>query len=134
MTERNVPTTTKRPTSTATESAKQETQAALPRVDIVEDEGGITLWADLPGVPKEGIEVKVEGETLSIRGEVALPIPEGLEPLYAEVRAPRYARQFTLSRELDASQISAQMRDGVLTVRIPKAQHAQPRRIAVQVG
>jgi len=134
MNERQVPTpTTQTTTPTPAQAVNEERQAVLPRVDIVEDEQGITLWADLPGVSKEGLEVKVEGDTLAISGNVALPLPEGLEPLYAEVRAPRYTRQFTLSRELDPSGISAQFQDGVLTLRIPKAQHAQPRRIAVQV-
>ena len=60
--------------------------------------------------------------------------PETLEPVYAEVRLPRYRRSFTLSRELDASRIEANLKDGVLTLRIPKQAHAQPRRISVKVG
>jgi HSP20 family molecular chaperone IbpA len=60
--------------------------------------------------------------------------PERLQPAYAEVRVPRYRRAFTLSRELDAGRIDASLKDGVLTLRIPKHEHAQPRRIQVQVG
>jgi len=60
--------------------------------------------------------------------------PETLEPVYAEVRLPRYRRSFALSRELDASRIEANLKDGVLTLRIPKQAHAQPRRISVKVG
>jgi HSP20 family molecular chaperone IbpA len=112
----------------------QDDRAMVPRVDVLEDESGITLLADLPGVPREQLELKVEGETLLIEGTVAAPTPEQLEPLYAEVRLPRYRRAFTLSRELDANAIQAQLRDGVLQLRIPKQAHAQPRRIEVQLG
>jgi HSP20 family molecular chaperone IbpA len=114
--------------------AAQDDRAMVPRVDVLEDESGITLVADLPGVPREQLELKVEGETLLIEGTVAAPTPEQLEPLYAEVRLPRYRRAFTLSRELDTGAIQAQLRDGVLNLRIPKQAHAQPRRIEVQVG
>jgi HSP20 family molecular chaperone IbpA len=114
--------------------AAPDDRAMVPRVDVLEDESGITLLADLPGVPREQLELKVEGETLLIEGTVTAPMPEQLEALYAEVRLPRYRRAFTLSRELDASAIQAQLRDGVLNLRIPKQAHAQPRRIDVQVG
>jgi HSP20 family protein len=114
--------------------AAQDDRAMVPRVDVLEDESGITLLADLPGVPREQLELKVEGDTLLIEGTVAAPTPEQLEPLYAEVRLPRYRRAFTLSRELDTGAIQAQLRDGVLNLRIPKQAHAQPRRIEVQVG
>lgn len=114
--------------------AAQDERAMVPRVDVLEDESGITLLADLPGVPREQLELKVEGDTLLIEGAVAAPVAEQLEPLYAEVRLPRYRRAFTLSRELDAGAIQAQLRDGVLNLRIPKQAHAQPRRIEVQVG
>ena len=57
--------------------------------------------------------------------------PDGLEAIYAELRAPRYRRSFTLSRELDTARIEANLKDGVLRLRIPKQAHAQPRRIAV---
>lgn len=106
----------------------------LPRVDVLEDEAGITVLADLPGVPKDQLELKVEGDTLLIEGAVAQPTPDRLEPLYVEVRVPRYRRAFTLSRELDSTHIDANLKDGVLTLRIPKQAHAQPRRIQVQVG
>jgi HSP20 family molecular chaperone IbpA len=115
-------------------AAAQDDRAMVPRVDVLEDESGITLLADLPGVPREQLELKVEGETLLIEGTVAAFAPEGLEAVYAEVRLPRYRRAFTLSRELDSSAIQAQLRDGVLNLRIPKQAHAQPRRIEVQVG
>jgi HSP20 family molecular chaperone IbpA len=112
----------------------QENRAMLPRVDVLEDDTGITLLADLPGVPKDKLEVKVEGETLTIEGAVATPTPQQLEAVYAEIRVPRYRRAFTLSRELDTGRIDANLKDGVLNLRIPKQENAQPRRIAVQVS
>ena len=122
------------PASQVTSNASQDTRALLPRVDVLEDDAGITLLADLPGVPKSQLELKVEGDALVIEGVMTPFTPEKLEPVYAEVRLPRYRRSFTLSRELDASRIEANLKDGVLTLRIPKLAHAQPRRISVQVG
>jgi HSP20 family molecular chaperone IbpA len=113
---------------------EQDTRSVPPRVDVYEDGSGITLLADLPGVPRDKLELKVEGDTLLVEGTVQPQTPDGLEPVYAEVRVPRFRRSFTLSRELDAQRIDANLKDGVLTLRIPKAEHAQPRRITVQAG
>lgn len=111
-----------------------DARALLPRVDVMEDERGITLLADLPGVPREQLDIRVEGDTLSIEGSVASSTPAQLQPAYVELRLPRFRRAFTLSRELDPALIQANLKDGVLNLRIPKREHAQPRRIAVQVG
>jgi len=119
-------------TRVATSEPAQRT--VLPAVDVYEDETGITLLADMPGVPRDQLELKVEGDALSIEGGVRALTPEGLEAVYAEVRVPRYRRTFTLSRELDSARIDASLKDGVLTLRIPKQAHAQPRRIEVQAG
>lgn len=115
---------TRRPTPGARATAQ-------PAVEILEDGAGITLLADMPGVPREKLDVRLDGETLVIEGEVAVASPDGMRGLWAEVNVPRYRRSFTLSRELDAARIEAGMKDGVLTLRIPKQAHAQPRRIAV---
>lgn len=108
--------------------------ASLPPVDVFEDATGITLMVDMPGVPKEELELEVDGEALLIEGGVRPSTPDGLHAIYAELRAPRYRRTFTLSRELDTARIEANLKDGVLTLRIPKQAHAQPRRIDVQAG
>lgn len=115
-------------------AARQDNQAIVPRVDVLEDDKGITLLADLPGVGKDHLDLKVEGDTLLIEGEVTPQTPEGLEPVYAEVRVPRYRRSFVLSRELDPSHIEANLKNGVLSLRIPKQEHAQPRRIQIQTA
>ncbi|HEY0957096.1 MAG TPA: Hsp20/alpha crystallin family protein [Roseateles sp.] len=106
-------------------------RAVAPAVDVFEDETGITLLADMPGVPRNELELHVEGDSLLIEGRVHPEAPQGLEAVYAELRVPRYRRSFTLSRELDTARIDASLKDGVLTLRIPKQAHAQPRRIAV---
>lgn len=108
--------------------------AVSPAVDVFEDATGITLLADMPGVPRDQLEIRVDGDELLIEGGVQQATPEGLEAVYAELRIPRYRRSFTLSRELDAEQIDANLKDGVLTLRIPKQAHAQPRRISVTSG
>jgi HSP20 family molecular chaperone IbpA len=105
----------------------------LPRVDVLEDDTGITIFADLPGVDKGQLTLKTEGDALVIEGEMSPPTPGTLEPVYAEVRATRYRRSFTLSRELDASRTHATLKDGVLSLRIPKRSTAQPQRIKIDV-
>ena len=112
----------------------EQHRAVLPAVDVFEDAGGITLLADLPGVPRDQLELKIEGDALLIEGRAQPLTPEGLEAVYAEVRVPRFRRRFTLSRELDTSRIEANLKDGVLNLRIPKQVHAQPRRITVSAG
>ena len=119
---------------TSQSSAKEQPRAGLPPVDVFEDESGITLMADMPGVRKDGLEIRVEGDTLLIEGAVQPVTPEGLEAVYAELRTGHFRRTFTLSRELDTGRIDAGLKDGVLTLRIPKQAHAQPRRISVNAG
>jgi HSP20 family protein len=122
-------------TAVTRNTAQAAAEAALtPPVDVIEDAGGITLFADLPGVPKDRINLHVEGETLSIEGEMALPTPENMDATHVEVALPRYRRVFTLSRELDAAKVNAEFEHGVLKLRIPKAEHAQPRKIEVKVA
>lgn len=114
--------------------ARRSEASLLPPVDVIEDATGITLYADLPGVPKDKLNLQVEADTLTIEGEVSLPVPQGMEATHAEVSVPRYRRVFTLSKELDPSKVSAELNQGVLRLRIPKAEHAQPRRIDVKVA
>lgn len=106
----------------------------VPAVDIWEDAEGIVLKADLPGVSKENLSVGVDGETLTIEGAVQLGESPKLRDVHAEVRVARYRRSFVLGRDLDTEQIAAQVRNGVLELRIPTREAAKPRRIQVQVG
>jgi HSP20 family protein len=121
----------------AQRGAAPETPATpfvVPPVDVFEDENGITLLADLPGVSREGLGVRIDGDTLQIEATAATQGPQNMELLHGEAQVPAYRRRFTLSRELDSSKISAQLKDGVLRLTIPRAEEAKPRRIQVQVA
>ena len=123
--------------TTGKASAKAPTvpqTAVTPAVDIIENEAGITLVADMPGVSKERLGVKVDGDTLTIEGSAEVKVPDNLELLHSEIRNPHFRRTFTLSRELDPTKIEANLKDGVLWLRIPKAEDARPRRVEVNVG
>ncbi|GAB3646012.1 Hsp20/alpha crystallin family protein [Ramlibacter alkalitolerans] len=107
----------------------------VPPVDVYENENAITLLADLPGVTRDQLNLRIDGETLLIEATAsAASTPPDMELVYGELQCPAYRRQFTLSRELDAGRIEAQLRDGVLRLTIPKAEEARPRRIQVQAG
>ncbi|HWP12198.1 MAG TPA: Hsp20/alpha crystallin family protein [Ramlibacter sp.] len=106
----------------------------VPPVDVFEDESGITLLADLPGVSRDRLGVRVDGESLLLEATASTAQPENMQLIYGEAQYPSYRRQFTLSRELDASRIEASLKDGVLKLAIPKLEEAKPRRIDVRVG
>ena len=124
--------------STANTNVKQATSerndaVLLPPVDVIEDAAGITLYADLPGVAKDHLHLQVESETLTIEGEMSLDLPNGLESTHLEVSSPRYRRVFSLSKELDLDKVTADFYQGVLKMRIPKAAHAQPKKIEIRI-
>jgi len=106
--------------------------ALVPPVDVVEDEKGLTLCADLPGVPRDKLAVHIEGDTLVIEAEMGLEMPKEMEATHVEVSMPRYRRVFALSRELDPARLTAGLKNGVLKLRIEKAAHAVARRIEVR--
>ena len=114
--------------------AAREEAAFLPPVDVIEDGSGITLYADLPGVSKERLNLQVDGETLTIEGEMSIEMPQDMEATHAEVSVPRFRRVFSLSKELDTGKLSAELKDGVLKLQIHKAEHAKPRKIPVKAG
>ena len=131
MTERN---DVKKQTEKAIQSGQAVQQPIRPAVDIFEDDAGITVHADMPGVSRDRLEIEVDRDRLSIEGIAELGMPEGIEPLYADVRSNRYQRSFTLSHELDGHRAEASLQDGVLKLRIPKREQYQPRRIDVRVS
>ena len=123
-----------KPDETAVARRGDEAAALLPPVDVIEDSTGISLYADMPGVARDKLHLQVDGDTLTIEGDLSLALPEGMEASHAEVGLSRYRRTFTLSKELDTGKVSAELANGVLKLRIPKAEHAQPRRIEVKVA
>ncbi|CAI8917434.1 Hsp20/alpha crystallin family protein [Methylocaldum szegediense] len=118
----------------AAEVQRAEHQVVLtPPVDIYEDADGITLIADIPGVSKDRLNIEVDKRTLLIEGDAHLEMPEGIQALYADIRSTRYRRSFSLSPELEPNNIDASLKDGVLTLRIPKRAELRPRKIEVRV-
>jgi HSP20 family molecular chaperone IbpA len=105
-----------------------------PPVDIFEDSQGVTLWADLPGVTKDRLDVKVHDGNLYIEAEAVVPTPAGLRLQHAEIRQPHFARAFSLGADFDASKIDANLKDGVLQLTIPRRDEARPRRIEVRTS
>jgi HSP20 family molecular chaperone IbpA len=103
----------------------------VPTTDIFETEQALTLVAEMPGVDKSKVDVSVEDGVLTIQGQLDFSKYEGLRPVYTEYNIGHYRRVFTLSNRIDQNNISAEMRDGVLTLVLPKAEEAKPRRISV---
>jgi HSP20 family protein len=110
-----------------------DTEPALrPAVDILETDEGITLRADMPGVSKDRLNLRVDGTNLLVEGRIGISPQDQMQPVYADVRSAVYRRNFLLSNELEANKIDANLKDGVLTVRIPKRAELRPRRIEVR--
>jgi len=128
MTEKDL----KKQESKTAQLSQQDERVLRPPVDICEDSSGITLQADMPGVPKDGFNIQVNQDTLSIEGKTSIAMPENMEPLYADINSMKYQRNFSLSSELDAERIDASLKDGVLTLHIPKREELQPRKIEVR--
>jgi len=106
----------------------------VPEVDIYETQDSLWLWADMPGVDENSLEVRVADSVLSIEGQVSLQEYDNLNPVYTEYNVGNYKRSFSLSNDIDVAQIKARMTDGVLALELPKAERAKPKRIAVSVG
>ena len=103
----------------------------VPNTDIYETDEALTLVMEIPGVEKKDLDVQLENDVLRVEGRIDFSKYEGMEPVYTEYNVGHYARSFTLSNKIDQEQISAQLDDGVLTLTLPKAKEAQPRRISI---
>jgi HSP20 family protein len=103
----------------------------LPVTDIFETDQALTLIVEMPGVNKDNVDVRVENDVLAIDGRVDFANYEGLQPLYTEYNVGNYVRSFQLSSKIDQGGINAQLKDGVMTLVLPKSEKAKPRRIAV---
>lgn len=114
------------------EQRREET--LLPPVDIIEEPNALKLVADMPGVTHETLKVELDNNVLSLEGDIALDMPEGLSALHAEVRGKRFARRFSLSHEVDSDAITASIVNGVLTLTLPKKDSHRTRRIEVQAA
>lgn len=112
--------------------AHEHENVLVPAADIFEDADGINVVLDMPGVSKDRLHVKADGNGLVVEGDAEISMPEGMEAVYADVRAAHYRRSFGLTSELDAERIEAALKDGVLTLRIPKRAELKPRRIEIK--
>lgn len=105
----------------------------VPPVTIYETSEAITILADLPGVCKERVQLSFEQDTLTLEGQLALELDgaSSTKAVQADVRTPRFRRSFIIGSELDTASIKAEMKDGVLEIRIPKLASARPFKIAI---
>jgi HSP20 family molecular chaperone IbpA len=103
----------------------------VPDTDIFETDDTLTVVLEMPGVSKDGVDINVENDVLTIEGKLDHSKYQGLQPLYTEYNIGNYSRSFQISNKVDQSGIKAELKDGVMTLVLPKAQSAKPRRISV---
>ncbi len=105
-----------------------------PDVDIFESDHEITLLADMPGVTTENLNIDLRDDVLTLTGETESGENNSEEPIIIEYGIGKYHRQFTLSQVIDQAKITAELKDGVLRLTLPKVEKAAPRKIAISVG
>ena len=115
----------------AREETRSNERYLRPAVNIIEDEEGLVLTADIPGAAKDGLDINVEKGILTISAPAQHTMPG--TPAYREFELASYYRQFTIPESLDHEKAKAEYANGILTLRVPKAEVAKPKRIAVQV-
>lgn len=132
MAEKTVAAPGGREVSTTRETTRAQERYVTPPVDIYETKDELVVTADLPGVPREGLDVRVEDNVLTIQGKSNHPAPG--EEVYREYELNNFFRQFELSEAVDQSKIGAELKHGVLTLHLPKAEKAKPRQIQVRIA
>ena len=120
------------PAEGQSQRARESGFALAPPADMFEHADGIGLVLDMPGVTKDRLMVNADRKELVIEGDASIAMPEGMEAAYAEIRSAHYRRRFTLTHELDTNSIEATMKDGVLSIRIPKRAELKPRQIEIK--
>jgi HSP20 family molecular chaperone IbpA len=103
----------------------------VPTADIFETEAALTLVLEMPGVNKSHVDVSIEDGVLTVQGRLDFSKYESLQPVYTEYNIGHYRRSFSVSNKIDQNKISAEMTDGALTLVLPKAEQAKPRRISI---
>jgi HSP20 family molecular chaperone IbpA len=103
----------------------------VPTTDILEDEHALTVVMEMPGVSKEAVDINIEDRVLTVQGRIDFGKYEQMQPVYTEYNIGNFSRSFSLSNSIDQDNIRADMQDGVLTLTLPKAEEAKPRKIAV---
>src|SRR5688572_10660155 len=132
MAEKTVATRSQQPMTPSREETRSQERYVTPPVDIYEIEEGLVVKADLPGVAKENMDIRVENNLLTIHAKAAHVAPG--DPVYREYGLVNFFRQFELNERVDQSKISAELKHGVLTLNLPKAEEAKPRKIEVKAA
>jgi HSP20 family molecular chaperone IbpA len=114
------------------EEATIPARVFLPTADIYETNDALNVVLEMPGVEKNSVEVRVEDGVLKIDGRLDFSKYQGLQPLYTEYNVGHYSRSFRLSSKIDQNKIGAELKDGVLSLVLPKVEEAKPRTIQVQ--
>lgn len=114
------------------DTTTERVEPRTPLIDIYEGPDGLVLEADLPGATEANIEVQLQDHVLTLKADIKAELAPDLRPLYLEFPPVRFARSFILSDDVDRSRISAELRLGVLRLRLPRAERAQTRRIEVK--
>lgn len=131
MAEKTVATNAQDKSSPNREGTRSQERYVTPPVDIYENGDALVVKADLPGVDKENLDLRVENDLLTIRGKPTHAVSG--DSIYREFELVNFFRQFELNERVDQSKISADLKHGVLTLRLPKAEEAKPRKIEVRV-
>lgn len=132
MAEKTVAANSQEKSAPSREGTRSQERYVTPPVDIYENGEGLIVKADLPGVDKENLDVRVENNLLTIRARPAQATPG--EPIYREYELVNFFRQFDLNERVDQAKISADLKHGVLTLLLPKAEEAKPRKIDVRIN
>jgi HSP20 family molecular chaperone IbpA len=133
MAEKTVPSTSRERSAPAREETRSQERYVTPPVDIYEEEDGLVVKADLPGISKENLDVRVENGLLTIQTRSAAASAAG-SPIYREYEMVNFFRQFELSDRVDQQKISADLKHGVLTLHLPRAEEAKPKKVEVKIA
>lgn len=122
--------------SGATTRENEDRRSTLyPPADVFEDDHGITVLVDMPGVSKDRLKVEADHNNLVVEGDMEIEMPEHMQSLHADVRATHYRRAFSLSgQQLDTASVEAKLNNGLLRIEIPKRAELRPRKIEIQTG
>ncbi len=112
----------------------QELREYIPVTDIYEKDDGILIRCDMPGVPQDGLDIRLDHNELEITGTQAAGKPDGMDLLSGEYGTGIFRRKFSVPQQIDRDKIVAKLRNGVLHLELPKAEQAKPRKIEITTG
>lgn len=116
------------------EGRQESTNAArsfVPLTDIFEDDHALTVVMEMPGIQRDNVDVRIENNVLTLEARLDYSKYQGLKPIYTEYNVGNYVRSFELSGEINQDAIRAELANGVMTLTLPKAESAKPRRIPI---